>query len=322
MNRMHRLPSFLLALILLSACEKQAGETPAARLSLNALPASGLEEVHSLDLLVYRAGDGMRDAYLKTGGKSSLQVSVTRGQRLHWYLIANAPASAQLEACEKEETFLSSELLLSQAVSDGLVMLASGISPGSGEAILRPYACKITLQGLSVPWRDSFYPAPACILERVVLVNVRGSVQYGGIPSALADDLWYNPSRDDAQAPPLDGLLAWNGPVTIPPEGLYGLGISLFALPNPSEGDETGPENWTPRQTRMALQLRIDNMLQWYSVDLPALQAGTHYLIQEAVITGPGTSQIDSGMHRSEIAFTCTVVPWDTWQQDLQLPLE
>ena len=317
------------ALFLAAACGKGPDQAPdRVSVSFEALPPScaakslsseAEDRVESLDLLVFRADDGVLDAHARTNSSLRVGSAVTAGVPLHWYVIANAPAAA-LEGFASEAEFLAGETFLGESASltmhaDGMGIFPAGENRSIQDILLYRYACKVSVREISVQWLGAFTQSPPCTLDRAALVNVRGSCSWSGTPSAEAEDLWYNPSRIDPQEAAIQELLVWEGPLAIPGPDPLPLDIPLFALPNPSSGDGRGDRGaWTPRKTRLCLRLSIDGIPNWYSADLPPMDGNRHYLVSRLIIDGPGSANPDEALVRTQISFRLQVQDWeDSW---------
>ena len=276
------------------------------------------DRVETLDLLVFRADNGLLDAHARTAASYRVSAAVSAGIPLHWHVIANAPGTA-LESYSDEGAFLSGETFLGESPS--LTMHAGGdgiFTAGEDRFIpdirLRRYACKISVRDICVNWLAAFAQSPSCTLDRAVLVNVRGSCPWSGIPTDRGTDLWYNPSRVDPQEASVQELLSWEGLTAIPGPDPLRLDIPLYALPNPSSGDGRGGGPWTPRRTRLCLRLTIDGIPNWYSADLPPMDGNWHYVISQLVIDGPGAENPDEAIVRTQISYRLQVQDWeDSW---------
>ena len=307
-----------------AACGKEPDQAP-DRVSVSfetlppaatrALSSEAEDRVETLDLLVFRSFDGILDAHARTRSSTRVTAAVSAGIPLRWYVIANASAAA-FSGYASEAEFLSGETCLGESPSLAMHADGSGLyHPGEDLLIsgilLRRYACKVSVREISVRWLGAFTQSPPCTLDRVVLVNVRGSCPWSGEPTDAPGDLWYNPSRVDPQEPAVQELLLWEGPLTIPgPEPLQ-TDIPLFALPNPSSGDGMGVGAWSPRKTRLCLQLTIDGTVNWYAADLPPMSGNRHYLLSHLVIDGPGTENPDELLVRTNISFRLQVQDWE-----------
>ena len=289
-----------------------------------ALTEAGESRIASLDLLVFRASDGMLDAYVRSVAEGSesltqLEASVTSGVEMHWYVIANIPAG-RLSSFSSESDFLSASTSLTDMSGGTMVMHASGIytfNPGTNlieNVSLIRYACKVSVKNILVSWLGTFDTAPSCTLDEIVLVNVRGDVDYSTQLSASASDLWYNKSSVETHTAFIDACLDWKGSTVVTGPESVNVGVSLYAMPNALETDAYGPVSvtspWTPRRTRIALKLTIGGQPQWYPIDLPSMAEKTHYIASDVTIMGPGTSGPDEPIERTSIDFTVNVYAW------------
>lgn len=334
MNRIRMIRKFLIpcalfcALLAAGSCERvPAGGDGRSRVSFlvlepftkGAVNAGGESVVSTLDLLAFRRDGGMLDGYFHVSSGDRIDAELSAGVPIRWYLVANAPAGAQLSSFGTEEAFLSALTLLTQTTSASMVMSADGTDtfsvagPNVVEDIaLERYACKVSVEDITVEWLSDFQTVPACTVDRVFLANVRGSVPWSGVPTAAAGDLWYNPSRDDPHGGLLGALLGADcGLAVSSGEAACTLGVSLYAMPNASAADDDASvEPWAPRRTRLCIRLIIGGVPQWYAVDLPAMQRNRHYIVSELVIAGPGTAEPDMHVDRTDVVFSVTVAPW------------
>lgn len=289
-----------------------------------ALTIAQESRVASLDLLVFKADDGMLDCHARTvaqgeGSVSTLDASVTSGIPVDWFIIANLPEERFVSIGSKD-SFLTELTSIMDMSSGVMVMHASGsqvFDPGTNliqNVGLVRYACKVTVENILVSWLGTFAEAPACTLDEIALVNVRGTCPLSGTPTADASALWYNKSSVGSHSGFLGECLDWKGSMEISGPQSYDVGVSLFAMPNASDGEGVGPVTvsnpWTPRRTRIALKLTIDGVPQWYPVDLPAMAGKTHYVVSNVVIMGPGTEGPDEGIDRTAVSFTVNVYQW------------
>ena len=289
-----------------------------------ALTETQESRVASLDLLVFRSADGMLDCHVRTeasgsGSVSMLDASVTSGIEVDWFIVANIPAD-RIASVDNKGSFLSKLTSISDMSAGTMVMYAFGsqvFDPGTNlieNVGLIRYACKVTVDNILVSWLGTFEHTPTCTLDEIALVNVRGTCPLSGVPTADAADLWYNKSSVGNYGGFLQACLDWTGSMAIAGPQSYDVGVSLFAMPNASEGEGMGPVTlvnpWTPRRTRIALKLTIDGASQWYPVDLPAMSGKTHYVVSNVTIMGPGTEGPDEGIDRTSVSFTVNVYQW------------
>lgn len=323
-------------LVLCTGCGKSGGEDAvdgASRVTVSfvtlpvqtkagAVSDAGEVAVSSLDLLAFRSESGLLDCYAHADGAGTTTVSarLTAGESLDWYLVANAPVSANLASFSTRSAFLAAKTTLQQTTSFTMVMHANGTTTFSKNTSGTPievdgielvrYACKVSVSRIAVEWLNDFDSAPSCVLDRAILVNARGDCAWSGIPSALAGDLWYNCSTDATPAGFLGSLLSWSGSAALSASGTAA-SVVLYSMPNASAGDQkAGDTPWAPRRTRLCLRLTIGGIPQWYPVDLPAMEGNTHFVVSDLVIKGPGTALPDQGVDRTTVTFNVSVAPW------------
>ena len=278
-------------------------------------PADGT--VVSLDLLAFRTDEGTLDAMEHSDDGNGISVSLSCGTALTIYILANTPIGA-LDGISCLDDFLSSETLLEESSAERPLMYDFGMTEGlnesdNGRSIvfhLKRYVAKVSLESITVPWLDEFDNKPECIIGRIALVNAKGSTGRSG-ESSRYGDLWYN--RSDVDAPPeVSEMLIHSIGTSVSDTEPVSCSTSLYAMPNNSDSEAfyTG-EAWTPRRSRIAIELIVDGSSQWYPVTLPSLDGNCHYQIQNVSITGPGATHPDAAIVRSNIGFTISLSPWE-----------
>jgi len=318
------------------SCGKQDVERPKAMVSFVVVPGAvetkgavseaGEWAVHTLDLLIFRSGDGVLDTYVHAAVSSgeesltSVRASVTTGIPMTWWIVANAPEGLAMGSVGTLSSLEEKLTYLTDNSSSTMTMHASGeetFDAGTNlieDVGLIRYACKVTVENILVPYLGEFTTAPTCVLDEIALVNVRGTCPMSGTPTAALSDLWYNRSTVDNLTGFLGNCLHWSGTVSIPDTQSHVVNRSFYAMPNASEGDAFGPvtaENpWTPRRTRIAVRLTIDGVPQWYPVDLPAMVGKTHYVVSNIVVMGPGAPGPDEPIDRELVSFDVKVTGW------------
>ena len=319
-----------LTALLTVSCEKEDGGLPvsadACRAGLTLVVSAPQtrsavtpheSDVVTLDLLAFRASDGLLDASARvSGGADRVSAEVSAGVPLRWKVVANAPAGA-FGSVTSESAFDSALTSLTDGGPSSLVMWSAGeltVTEGQGpvSAPLSRYACKVSVESLEVRWLDTFTVPPAVTLERAVLVNVVGTAPYSGVPQA--GGVWYNRMGVDPDLPADVGdmTVAEYGSVRVASSGALSVASPLYCMPNPvsnNDNSANAPE-WTPRSTRVALELLVDGVPNWYPVDLPSMECNRHYVIRRLVIDGPGSQGPDFPVTREDLSFTVEVVPW------------
>ena len=275
--------------------------------------------VSSLDVLCFRTQDGSfgnSNRVVASDGAplTAISTELQDGVSYDWYVVANAPAGSLAYA--NRTAFLAGLTGLVDGTQTSLVMMGRGtvLASEGGDPVpvaLDRYACKVTVKEVCVDWPDAFSSYSSVTLGRIALVNVVGTTPWSGVPAA--GELWYNRMTVDYTAP------AYVQDMTVKQ---YGFSLSqgeakdvespLYCMPNPvtsNKNSKNAPE-WSPRSTRVAVELLLDGFPNWYPVDLPAMTCNTHYLINRLTVKGPGSQGPDWPVERDDVQFTVTVQPW------------
>lgn len=285
------------------------------------------DEVSSLDLLVFWADNGKLDAYNRVSSATTVTGNLSVGVSVHYYIVANAPADV-LSAFTDETSFLAGRTALAESTASSLLMHGAGsftvTSGGTAVPVsLDRYVSKVSVQTVEVKWMDSFTTPPAVKIGRVALVNALGHLPWSGIPTA--GTLWYNRMNvatvDDgtaATANVMDMICAPHD-IDVTDSSPVHLTESLYAMPNPTDNAVncvTDPE-WSARDTRVAVELLIDGVPNWYAVDLPAMRGNRHYIVTRLSILGPGADSPDKPVSRTDIEMELSVKDWEDTQTNV-----
>ena len=278
-------------------------------------------EVTSLDVLVFRSDNGTLDnaaRVVSVDGQDvrSISVELSDGVSLDWYVVANAPAGVLSFA--SEAGFLESLTFLSHSTETSLLMhgsghLPDGPSPSTVPVPLERYACKVTLKSLTVDWPDAFMSSSTATLGRILLVNVVGSTPWSGTPAT--GDLWYNKMGIEAGLPPVieDMIVKDFGGMGLRKGVAVDVESPLYCLPNPTanEVNSANAPQWSIRDTRIAVEILVNGVPNWYPVSLPDMRCNHHYVINALTVKGPGAIGPDWPVERKDILFAVTVADWD-----------
>ena len=83
-------------------------------------------------------------------------------------------------------------------------------------------------------------------------------------------------------------------------------------MPNPTSNsvNSVNAPDWSIRNTRIAVELLIDGVSNWYPVDLVEMACNVHYVINSLTVMGPGSQGPDYPVVREDVNFTLFVMPW------------
>lgn len=310
----------LLTALLSFSCVNDCGDDGGrvrVSFSVAATKASPVAGVNTLDLFVFR-GNGTLEAYGRETG-SEIGASVVVGSPMRWHLVANAPAGA-FSSVNDEGTFLAMLSRLQDNTPSTFVMADSGSRTfAAGDHVsaeLSRLACKVTLESFTPQFLASAYEGCDIRLTGLFLINVVGSCPYGMTPAA-GD--WLNRMGMDASLPAgVAGLLKKDLDIPLTSARMDGP-WSLYCMPNPvANGVHSGTiSTWSPRNTRLVLEISIDGQRSWYPMTLPAMLCNHEYIINEARLLGEGSANPDIPVSRTGIIFSVSVNEWLSESKDV-----
>jgi len=295
----------LIAAATLLSCEKEPMPVAACFRTAN---VKSLGHTGNARLYAFRDQDKLLEAY-SMNDADSIVIKLIQGRSYHLYLTANRPDATSHYT---ETDFLMQRSLLEENNLSQPEMFASlHYSVGDDEPILelKRYLCKITIGSITVDWLNNLDEGTECLLETIAAVNVRGSVPISGTPDENGP--WYNCACiEESPSADLKEKIIWRGSINLSTNPTE-IGNSLFTMPNPSKCDDYG-QPWTSRRTRIAIEVRINGTSNWYPIDLPPMKCNTDYHINEIVINGPGSPEVDMKIDRTSISFDVRVKPWES----------
>jgi hypothetical protein len=163
-----------------------------------------------------------------------------------------------------------------------------------------------------VDWPDAFTSSSTVTLGRILLVNVAGSTPWSGTPAA--GSLWYNRMGTENGLPPIveDMTVKDYGGLPLKEGVAVDVEATLYCLPNPTDNDvnSANAPGWSFRNTRLAVEILVGGIPNWYPVTLPAMRCNRHYLIRSLTVKGPGAIGPDWPVEREDIRFAVTVADW------------
>ena len=291
---------------------------PAAEPSRTAFRLRNLPSGEHTHAYIFRDSDA-KAAFAGPLDTEDPSVELPCGRTYRVHLTANVPTAREFMS---EAEYLEAGTLLEDSTPEHPSMHADTICiiPGSGPSQLsmhfKRYMCKVTLEHITVRWLDSFDSPPQCSLDTVALVNVAGAAPLSGAPSAMGR--WFNKGCIDGEFPQgVRELIINDNGFPVDSSGTVPVGVSLYAMPNPSDGNGYGLP-WTERKTRLAVKLTVDGTPNWFPVDLPPMEGNCWYTVSNLVINGPGTPGPDQEPNRSGMQFRLVVLPWEDYNLNLE----
>ena len=278
---------------------------------------SSAMEIGTLDLLVFHP-DGRIGTYSRVHG-DEVRARVSTGSMMEWYLVANAPDGG-LDGISSEQSLLSCLSRLSDNDPSEFVMAASGkqvFAAGDHvDAELVRLPCKITLESFTPRFLEGSYSGCDVRMTGLFLLNVVGSCPYSMVPQA-GD--WYNKMGVDVSLPQnVRDCIVKEFDIPLSASRVDGP-WSFYCMPNPVDNgihSGTSPA-WSPRNTRLVLELSIDGVKSWYPIDLPAMKCNHEYIVESLILLGEGSEHPDIPVTRRDIVFDVSVNPWENESKEI-----
>ena len=271
-------------------------------------------QLNSLQALVFH--DGFLEGYAKTevdifndinSIDSEISVNCSSGER-QVYLAVNCP---DLSAVTTEAGLLAFTVNLSQDNNDnGRMMIGSDtVTLPAAETVsieVHRLISRVVIKKITRAFTVSSAAAKQLKVTGIYLTNVAGITNLG---SSMAPTTWYNKQAynselSDFTHDSLNQLLANNAS--------YSTTHYFLPYPNPTV-DDTSAAEWSPRHTRLVVEVQFDNSdTYYYPITLPVLEANKSYEIEELILTRLGSENPDTPITIQDCAFEFTVKDWST----------
>lgn len=291
-----------------------ADESPYVRsIRLESKAGIGEDVVSSLDAVAYDAVSGILESYGHSDG-NAVSLLLAKSHRLNVCLVANAPEGSVCKFPAIGQ-FASSVSDFADNAYGGFVMSSGIMEDRPCEDAVCPLsrlACRIHLQTVIPAFVTPELAASGVTLDRVFLINVAGECHYDLSPSGSG---WRNRLYPDNSLSPFEReSYCTEYGIAIKDASPIDVSASLYCYPNPVDnGVEADTEpDWSPRNTRLVIQLSVDGCPNYYPVTLPAMNCNREYVIEKAVLNGYGTDEPDKAVSRTGMDFAINITPWTT----------
>ena len=247
------------------------------------------------------------EVYKKITDGLSTTLTLRKGANTLWAVV-NAPDISNVST-------LTQLKAVSSSLSDNLsnfVMVGSKLvnypnddeEGGVGPISVERLASRVVVKKVTAAFINPTYAAATCKLKKMYLINAPGGINFG----LDAPTVWYA-KRAYEEVSGLVDFLSTSG-------GEHDLNTAPFTTtcyhycyPNSTSSD-TSAATWSPRHTRMVIEVELDSETFYYPITLPVLQHGKSYEIENLTITRKGSTNPDEPVSVYDVNFNVEVKPW------------
>lgn len=273
--------------------------------------------INTLQILVYDSSQELVTYGSSTG--SSVDMTVPLGASGHTvYAVVNV--SDNLSSCSTLSSLTSRVSYLKDNPLTSLQMIGKKtnltFSAGSQVSVaVSRFASRVEIDKITADFKSEAHRNMDVYIKAIYLINVDGSCSYSG---AAASDTWYNKMRyvsGDCNAlisdifPSQVKIQSTGGTVTPYTNKHY-----FYCYANPTTDNPHGGNTFTPRHTRLVVEVLLGTRVYYYPVDIVGtdgkLNSNTTYTVTQMTITGPGADNPDDELNNGSINFNVTVTDW------------
>ena len=253
-------------------------------------------------------GDGELESYKKVTDGLSTKLSLRNGTNSIWAVV-NAPDITTVSTLTQLKAVTSS---LSDNLSNFVMVGSSTLtlpivdSDGGIDPILvSRLASRVIVKKVTAAFTNPAYAAATCKLKKMYLINAAGDINLG---RNEAPTVWYaKQAYEDVSG--LADFLSTSGGDHDLNTAPFNTTCYHYCYPNPTTAD-TSVSTWSPRHTRMVIEVQLDSETFYYPITLPVLEYGKSYEIENLTITRKGSTNPDEPVSLSNVNYSINVRPW------------
>lgn len=261
--------------------------------------------IHNYQVFLFKE-DGVIEDYVNQSSPD-ITLDCTMGKKTIVVLV-NAPSMGHIMDIG---AFATETTLLSDNAAGAFVMegkMNVDIQTSNDVTIMVPVTRKVArieLSSLNVEIDMPQYSSKTFSVSSVYLINVSAQVPYF---EQASPTLWYNKSAYFSED---DNTLIYDdvNDFEITSETPYTTKNVFYCYPNNVTSDSFS-DTWSPRQTRLVVEAKLDGETYYYPVTVPNVKQNRRYEVN-LTITRPGSVSPDFEIDKLAANFEISVVDWD-----------
>lgn len=269
--------------------------------------ATDERKINSLQIFVFD-DEGKLDAYSK-GTESTMTVNCSSGHKTIYAVVNHAelPDVASLSDLKAVTCPLAghSKTNIEMIGSNDLTVSATD---KSATVNVTRMSSRVVINKITKAFPSSIASMPFYI-KGIYLCNAAGTASFDGTANPT---IWYNKLErvpGEVEAALYSGSLSEN----VSGNSSYSVSHYFYAMPNPTVDDVTSDitASWSPRHTRLVVEVTIDGSTYYYPVTIPVMERGKSYEISELTLTRYGSSKPDVPVSVLSCTYSVSVEDWD-----------
>ena len=266
---------------------------------------SGFDDSHSaVDNIQFFVFDGdVLDVYKKITDGLSTSITVKTGSKTVWAVV-NAPVINTVKTLTELKALTSN---LSDNTAHFVMVGSTTAEVPSDDPVeieVKRIVSRVIVKKVTASFTNPAYNGISMTLKKIYLINVPKDINLEMTNTPLN---WY--SKRAYEDPTGIGQL-FNSDIdqtfhTAP----YTTSSYHYCYPNPTVADSQDA-TWSPRHTRVVLDVLFGAERFYYPITLPVLEPGKSYEIENVTITRKGSSDPDQPVSLSEADFEISVKDW------------
>ena len=166
-------------------------------------------------------------------------------------------------------------------------------------------ASRVVVKKVTADFTNPAYAAASCNLVRMFLVNAVGD---GNLGRTAAPSVWYAKQGFESVSGIADFLSTSGGNHDLN-TAPFETACYHYCYPNPTTTD-TSSATWSPRHTRIVIEVQLAGDTFYYPITLPELEFGKSYEIENLTITRKGSTNPDTPVEIYTATYNINVKPW------------
>lgn len=252
-------------------------------------------------------GDGELESYKKVTDGLSTSLTIRKGSNTIWAVV-NAPditTVSTLTQLRAVSSSLSDNLSNFVMAGSMIVNCPEDTFEGLDPISVYRLASRVIVKKVTAEFTNPAYAAATCKLKKMYLINAPGDINLGRND---APTVWYaKQAYEDVSG--LADFLSTSGGDHDLNTAPFNTTCYHYCYPNPTTAD-TSVAAWSPRHTRMVIEVQLDSETFYYPITLPVLEYGKSYEIENLTITRKGSTSPDVPVTLSDADFSISVKPW------------